>query len=88
MPACVVRRSRLEALSPAPQGKANAEQQYHEQAQPPEPKKRLEKLDYKPVRAELVSARSRKRTRDALPNAIAAFEEKSADLLKQAKGTK
>jgi transposase len=51
-------------------------------------KRRLEKIDYKPIRAELIAARSRKRTRDGLPRAIAETLKAGAELLKEARGIK
>jgi hypothetical protein len=49
---------------------------------------RLEKLDYKPVRNQLMAARARKRTRDALPEMIAETLATGKELLKEAKGIK
>jgi hypothetical protein len=49
-------------------------------------KRLLAKIDYKPVRAMLISARSRRRTRDALPRAIDEIKTESDKLLKDAKG--
>jgi hypothetical protein len=51
--------------------------------------RRLEKIDYKPVRAELTTSRARKRTRDALPKMIAETLAAGKELLlKEAKGLK
>ena len=51
-------------------------------------KRRLEKIDHKPVRDMMVSAKARKRTRDALPGMITETLAKGSELLKEAKGIK
>jgi hypothetical protein len=51
-------------------------------------KRRLEKIDHKPVRDMLMSARPRKRTRDALPKMIGETIATGKELLKEAKGIK
>jgi hypothetical protein len=51
-------------------------------------RRRLEKLDYKPIREAMMSARARKRTRNALPKMIAETLAAGTELLKEAKGIK
>jgi hypothetical protein len=49
-------------------------------------KKIMERIDYKPVRDMVMTSRSRKRTRYALPKKIAEVLDDGAKLLKEAKG--